>query len=145
MLCSFGVGRTEQELTRLEEKARGFIEEQSGFVGRLFQEESDALLDDFVASLSNAQIRVIRPELIFGALYDKISYNAIPSELFRYLVICRLFCPGSKLNTIDYLYRYQGITYSSDTIYQFFNTLCLKKEKEKSKSGDKNACRANIV
>jgi transposase len=44
--------------------------------------------------------------------------------MFRHLVITRLFNPGSKLKTIDYLYRYQGISYSSDKLYRFLDTLC---------------------
>jgi transposase len=55
-----------------------------------------------------------------------IGYGAIASEMFRHLVITRLFNPGSKLKTIDYLYRYQGILYSSDKIYRFLDTLCIR-------------------
>jgi len=47
-------------------------------------------------------------------LYDKIGYGTIKSDLFRHLVVSRLFSSGSKLKTIDYLERYQGITYTSD-------------------------------
>ena len=43
---------------------------------------------------------MIGPELVFGALYDKIGYNSIRNDLFRHLVITRLFNPGSKLKTI---------------------------------------------
>jgi hypothetical protein len=134
VLRSFSVGRTEQELTGLEEQARGFIEEKNGFIGRLFEDKNDALLCDFVASLSNSQVQVIGPELIFGALYDTTGYNAIPGEMFRHLAVSRLF----SLKTIDCLYRYQGIAYSSDTIYRFLDTLCLKQKEEKQPKEKKN-------
>ncbi|GHT18655.1 hypothetical protein FACS189429_5470 [Bacteroidia bacterium] len=78
VLRSFGVGSTEQELVRLEERARNFIVESQGFVGELFDDRDEVLLSDFVATFSNEQIRVVGPELIFGALYDKISAFVLP-------------------------------------------------------------------
>ena len=51
VLRSFGVGRTEQELVRLEELARDFIHEQSGFAGALFDEEDDVRLDTFLGTI----------------------------------------------------------------------------------------------
>ena len=126
VIRSFGTGRSEHELSRLEESARQFINEQSGFAGELFPDGADARLDDFISSISNAQIQVIGPELIFGSLYDKIGYGKIGSDMFRHLVVGRLFSPGSKLKTIDYLERYQGVVYSIDRIYRFLDVLCHK-------------------
>jgi hypothetical protein len=123
VLQSFGVGRTEIEITRLEEKARQFILEQTGLTNDLFEDEDEVKIEHFVSTLSNHQLQVIGPELIFGSLYDKIGYGAIKEVMFRHLVITRLFNPGSKLKAIDYLYRYQGLSYSSDKIYRFLDTL----------------------
>ncbi len=130
---SFGIGYTEIEITRLEEKARQFIREQSGLTNELFDNEDEVKIEHFLSGLSNHQLQVIGPELIFGKLYDEIGYGKINSEMFRHLVITRLFNPGSKLKTIDYLYRYQGISYSSDKLYRFLDTLC-QKEKNKGNS-----------
>jgi transposase len=128
VLQSFGIGRTEIEIVRLEEKARQFIREQSGLSSELFVNEEELKLENFISTLSNNQLQVIGPELIFGRLYEKIGYGAIHQELFRHLVITRLFNPGSKLKTIDYQYRYQGISYSSDKIYRFLDALCHKRK-----------------
>jgi len=133
---SFGTGRTESELTLLEEKAHQFIREKQGLVNSLFPEPLDIHITDFVSSLSNSQLQVIGPELVFGTLYDKIGYKFIGNELFRHLVITRLFNPGSKLKTIDYLYRYQGQSYSSDRIYRFLDELCSRKSKLKENKPD---------
>ncbi|MDR1121440.1 MAG: IS1634 family transposase [Dysgonamonadaceae bacterium] len=127
---SFGVGRTEQELVRLEEHAREFVCERRGFTGELFVDEDEVHLEDFVSTLQNTQIQVIGPELIFGCLYDRIGYGKIKNELFRHLVVSRLFSPGSKLKTIDCMERFQGIIYSRDKIYRFMDTLCEKEKKE---------------
>jgi len=138
VMRSFGTGRSEQELVRLEEHARQFIIEQQGFVGELFADEDDVRLEDFLSTLHNTQVQVIGPELIFGQLYDKIGYGKIENELFRHLVVSRLFSPGSKLKTIDYLERYQGINYPKDKIYRFLDTLCKKDNK-----ADKTALRVH--
>jgi len=126
VLRSFGAGRTDQELVHLEEHARQFISRQHGFVGELFADEDEVRLEDFLSTISNTQIQVVGPELIFGRLYDRIGYGKINNDMFRHLVIGRLFNPGSKLKTIDYLERYHGITYSIDKIYRFLDTLCKK-------------------
>jgi len=133
VIRSFGVGRSEQEVVRLEEHARQFICAQEGFVGRLFAEEEDVRLEDFLSTITNTQVQVIGPEVIFGRLYDKIGYGRINNEMFRHLVISRLFSPGSKLKTIDYLERYQGISYPKDRIYRFLDTLCKKADKSAKK------------
>ena len=54
-------------------------------------------------------------KLVFGTLFDRIGYNAISNEMFRNIVICRLFNPGSKLETVDYLERYLHVSYSVGT------------------------------
>lgn len=91
------------------------------------------LIDDFVGSLNNAQIQVAGPELVFGTLYDRIGYGVIKNRMFRNIVICRLFNPGSKLKSVDYMERYLHVTYSVDQIYRFLDNLCYRKEDEKKK------------
>ena len=66
---------------------------------------------------------MIGPELMFGRLYDHIGFNKINEPLFHHLVISRLAFPLSKLNTIDYLYRYQGIALKPTTVYRFLDKL----------------------
>ena len=87
-------------------------------------DEDENAVDAFVGSLTNSQIKVVGPELIFGRLYDYIGFNSIPSEMFRHMVICRLFNPGSKLKTVDYLERYLHVSYDISTIYRFLDNLC---------------------
>lgn len=85
--------------------------------------EADLAVQAFMENMANAQVRTIGPELIFGTLFDRIGFNAVPSELFRHIVIARLAFPTSKLKTADYLYRYRGITVSAQTIYRFLDHL----------------------
>ena len=61
--------------------------------------------------------------MIFGTLFDRIGFNAIPDEMFRHITMARLAYPVSKLKTVDYLSRYRGIQKSVDEIYLFLDRL----------------------
>ena len=52
-----------------------------------------------------------------------MGFDQIPDTLFRHLVVTRLAFPGSKLKTIDYLQRYQGIELSLSALYHALNLL----------------------
>jgi transposase len=57
------------------------------------------------------------------AFNDALGFDAVAEELFRHLVICRLYHPGSKLKTIDYLQRFLGVYKQVDEIYRFLDRL----------------------
>ena len=121
-------------LEKLMQQASSFIQEMEGpSLPHIYEEED--VIDGFVSSLNNAQVQVAGPELVFGTLYDRIGYGAIRNRMFRNIVICRLFNPGSKLKTVDYMERYLHVTYSVDQIYRFLDNLCYRKEAEE-KSND---------
>jgi len=89
----------------------------------LFVLEKDVLITSFLSEVENAQIRTIGPELVFGKIFDYIGFNTITEDLFRHLVIARLAFPLSKLKTIEYLYRYQGISLEISAVYRFLDKL----------------------
>ena len=116
-------------MEKLLQQASSFIQEMEGpSLPHIYEEED--VIDGFVSSLNNAQVQVAGPELVFGTLYDRIGYGAIRNRMFRNIVICRLFNPGSKLKTVDYMERYLHVTYSVDQIYRFLDNLCYRKEEE---------------
>lgn len=90
---------------------------------KLFVSKEDSLAESLVESLSNASIRTLGPEIIFGRIYDFIGFNQVDEQMFRHLVISRIAFPLSKLKTIEYLYRYQGVTFDIDAIYRFLDKL----------------------
>lgn len=92
----------------------------------LFIPEQDVQVESYLNTIENIQIRTIGPELIFGRIYDAIGYNAIEEDIFRHLVIARLAFPLSKLKTIEYMYRYQGVTIGLDQVYRFLDKLNAK-------------------
>lgn len=85
--------------------------------------EADLAVESMMDSLANGQVHTIGPELIFGTLFDRLGFDAIPEQLFRHIVIARLAYPTSKLKTVDYLYRYCGIAVDIDAVYRFLDAL----------------------
>lgn len=88
-----------------------------------FKTPEESVVRRFLGELSNEQIRVVGPELVFGTLFDRLGFGTIPEALFRHIVIARLAHPVSKVKTVDYLYRYQGISVEVNGIYRFLDKL----------------------
>jgi transposase len=110
-------------LEGLRIQARKQLEALSGYKNSLFPSEKDEIVEKSMQSLSNSSIRTVGPELVFGRIYDFIGFGALKEELFRHLVISRLAFPLSKLKTVEYLYRYQGLVLDVDKVYRFLDKL----------------------
>ena len=123
IIKTVGVSDSQAEIKHLVGQAEQIIRTSSGQQKELFKSNDEIVIDSFLKELSNCQIHTVGPELIFGVLFDRIGFNAIKDELFRHLVVTRLVYPTSKLKTVDYLYRYQGVTVDVDTIYRFLDKL----------------------
>src|ERR1035438_2615934 len=117
-----GTSSSEQEIIKIVYLAKQESERLSN-QPKLFISESDTLIEQVFSDLNNSSIRTIGPEIIFGKIYDSIGFSAIKEDLFRHLVIARLAFPLSKLKTIDYLYRFQGIMLDIDAVYRFLDKL----------------------
>ncbi len=119
---SLGSATTRQEIERLTQLAQQEIDRLSGPL-TLFTSPDDILVEKVFESLDNSSIQTVGPELVFGKIFDYIGFNQFGEELFRHLVISRLAFPLSKLKTIEYLYRYQGVTLNIDAVYRFLDKL----------------------
>jgi hypothetical protein len=122
VLKTIGSSSNEQELQKLLYLGKQEIERLTSQVG-LFVSERDSVVEQVFSAMSNASIRTVGPELIFGKIYDNIGFGALQEDLFRHLVIARLSFPLSKLKTIEYLYRFQGVMLDLDTVYRFLDKL----------------------
>lgn len=122
VLKTIGCSSNEQELQKLLYLGKQEIERLEAQSG-LFISDKDTLIEQVFSSIGNSSIRTVGPELIFGKIYDSIGFNVLQEELFRHLVIARLTFPLSKLKTIEYLYRFQGIMLDLDTVYRFLDKL----------------------
>jgi len=121
---TIGCATLAAEIDKLEKTARKEIEriKNKGQLS-IFQSEKDLSIEAVFTSLQNSNIRIVGPELIFGKVFDYIGLNQINEELFRHLVIARLAFPLSKLKTVEYLYRYQGVQLEINAVYRFLDKL----------------------
>lgn len=119
---TIGCSSNEQELQKLFYLGKQEIERLAA-QSRLFVSENDTIVEQVFSAMSNANIRTVGPELIFGKIYDSIGFGTLQEDLFRHLVIARLAFPLSKLKTIEYLYRFQGIMLDLDSVYRFLDKL----------------------
>ncbi len=124
VIQTVGCAKDPDEVARLTLKAKDRIMNPEG-QQRLFSIKSrnDLVIENFLTQLKNADIRTLGPEIVFGALFDRIGFNAIPDDLFRHIVIARLAYPTSKLKTVDYLRRYRGIEMDVVVVYRFLDRL----------------------
>lgn len=122
---TIGSSREQKKIDFFVRKAQHTIRTCNGKQGELFSFKTpeEAIVRHFLGELSNKQVRVVGPELVFGTLFDRLGFGAIPEQLFRHIVIARLAHPVSKVKTVDYLYRYQGITVDVNGIYRFLDKL----------------------
>jgi transposase len=119
---TIGSSNNEQDIQKLWFLGKQELQRIGG-QSQLFVSQNDTLVEQAFESLQNASIRTVGPELIFGKIYDHIGFGTIKEDLFRHLVIARLAFPLSKLKTIEYLYRFEGIQLNIDTIYRFLDKL----------------------
>jgi transposase len=112
------------QISRMFELAKLFIAHQNKQYSLFPKDQQDnAAVLDFVRNVQNSQVRTVGPELILGKIFDQIGFDAIGERLFRDIVIARLVYPTSKVKTVDYLWRYQGKTISTQSIYRFLDRL----------------------
>ena len=122
VLKTMGSGKTEQEVLKLVLLAQEELDRLKA-QPELFISEKDVSIEAIFSTLSNSSIQTVGPELVFGKIYNHIGFNQIHEDLFRHLVISRLAFPLSKLKTVDYLFRYQGVSISISSVYRFLDKL----------------------
>ncbi|MBR5018695.1 MAG: hypothetical protein IKX53_03540 [Bacteroidales bacterium] len=122
---SFGTVKTAAEADLLENKAREFVREQSGEAHTIFGGMTERQMREYAATLPQGRIELAGPELFFGWLFDRLGLGSGREALFRHLVLCRLYNPGSKRRTSDYVNRYQGDTLDDRQLYSYVDSLRL--------------------
>ena len=119
VITTVGTSSDPDQIERLVLQAQSLLRNPDPGQTELFalRTPHDHVVENLVSTLGNAQVHTIGPELIYGTLFDRMGFNQIPEPLFRHMVIARLAYPGSKLKTVDYLDRYQGVTVSISALY----------------------------
>lgn len=121
---TIGTSKDPEKVEKLVVEAKNQIDHPDNQVS-LFPilSETDVAIENFLGEMTNLQVHTIGPERIFGQLFDRLGFNVIKEKLFRHIVIARLAYPTSKLKTVDYLYRYQGLEIEVDAVYRFLDKL----------------------
>ena len=139
VLKSFGCSRDEAVLASLEQKAKQWANEHE-FGEDLFAPDGAAEYDAIMAGIGQDQLRLVGPDLIYGRLFDKIGFDAVrtsDNDIFKSLVVTRLYRPGSKLKTLRYMAYFMNKYYDEDKIYRFLDELCWRPDaKRKAKAYD---------
>ena len=119
VIKTLGSSSEEEEIDRLFKRAQESIPRLFNQI-TLFDGPSNLPRVD---ELSNDDIRVAGPELVFGKIFNHIGFNQIPDSLFKDLVISRITHPGSKLQLSEYLRENNRKEISADNIYYFMDKL----------------------
>lgn len=133
---SFGSSRDESVLASLERQARQWADEHE-FGEDLFATEGAEEYDAIFAGIGQEQLRLVGPDLIYGRLFDKIGFGSVrttDNEIFKSLVVTRLYRPGSKLKTLRYMAYFMNRYYDEDKIYRFLDELCWRPESKHRKA-----------
>lgn len=120
VIKTIGSSKDSEEINRLYQK--GLYELPRLFGATLF----DDIQEPEICQLSNDNIRVVGPELVFGNIFDHIGFSVISDALFKDLCISRITHPGSKLQLSNYLRENNKEDISEDRIYYFMDRLNTK-------------------
>ena len=124
-----GCSSDKEEVSMLVKRGNRWIEEHLTGVPLFEFDDQAVAYDKVLAGLRQSQLRLVGPELVYGTLFDRIGYGNVKTAnnaLFRALVVTRLYHPGSKLRTAEYVERFMHRSYSSDAIYRFLDELCVR-------------------
>ena len=124
-----GCSSDTEEIVQLIKRGNRWIEEHQRGIPLFEFDDETVAYDKVLASLRQSQLRLVGPELVYGTLFDRIGYDRVKTTnnaLFRALVVTRLYHPGSKLRTAEYMERFMHQSYSSDAIYRFLDELCTR-------------------
>lgn len=83
--------------------------------------EDEAFLQNLRSSIEHIEVSGV--ELILGKLFNEIGFDKIKEPLFRHLVLSRICYPGSKLKTVEYLWRHHQTFYDIDAVYRYLDKI----------------------
>lgn len=121
---SFGSSISKEGIDSLCEQAATWIR-SFGYQQELdFDDRKGKEVEETKRFLSNIDNVLINgTQLLLNQIYDNIGFNRIPDEILRHLVIARVYQPGSKLATVDYLKSYYDEDVDLNHIYRYMDKL----------------------
>lgn len=126
---TIGSSANQEQINRLIKEAELYVRQQKSQLELNFILGDDDVYYNSVYD-NIQQIQLLGPEIVLGKIFDEIGFNKIKDDYFRHLVVSRLVYPASKLKTIDYLQKYNGITVSVSELYRYLDKLQSHQMKE---------------
>jgi transposase len=129
LLKTVGSSSDLNQVAALFEKGQQLIQEIKGQTSLYFDKNNEEQLVDLFFN-GIRELSLVGPELLLGKLFDEIGFNAIKDQLFRHLVLTRLCYPVSKLKTVDYLFKYKGLSIDVESVYRYLDKLNNKQKQQ---------------
>ncbi|HIE01497.1 MAG TPA: IS1634 family transposase [Thiotrichaceae bacterium] len=120
LVKTIGSSIDNDELEELVAQGQRFIDNCFGQQTFDFSSTVGILKSAFESITSHTEIGT---DLLLGKIFDDIGFNELPGNLFKNLVIARLYHPVSKLKTSDYLFQNKNIDIPVQKIYRYLDKL----------------------
>jgi transposase len=120
VIHTLGCSSDAREVESLVLKGKLWIDQKLGLQPIDLISANDRLALDFLTNGLD-WIRPAGAELVLNPIFDDIGFNLVAEPMFRYLVLCRLIYPGSKLRTTEYLARHHAIYVDVEAVYRFMD------------------------
>ena len=117
---TIGSSSDSKEVNKLYHEGVQWIKQNSGQIELdLFSEQEQ--FESFISGIQ--EVSIVGTQLLLGAIFDEIGFNAIKDDIFRHLVIARLCFPVSKLKTTEFLKLYSSVEVDENFVYRYLDKL----------------------
>lgn len=120
VIHTLGCTSDAEQVEKLILEGKNWIQQKKGLQALDLVSANDRLVLNFLSSGLD-WIRPAGAEMVLNPLFDAIGFNLVSEPMFRYLVLCRLIYPGSKLRTTEYLARHHAIYLDVEAVYRFMD------------------------
>jgi transposase len=120
LVKTIGSSKDNNEIERFVIEGKRFIESYSGQQLLDFSSIDNILKSAFQKISTHTEVGT---DLLLGRIFNDIGFSLIEGDLFKHLVIARLYHPVSKLRTSDYLFENKNIKIPVEKIYRYLDKL----------------------
>jgi len=120
LVKTIGSTKDTNEVDRFVKEGKRFID---GYLGQQildFSSTGNVLRSAFQRITTHTEVGT---DLLLGRIFNDVGFNLIEGDLFKHLVIARLYHPVSKLKTSDYLFQNKNISIPVEKIYRYLDKL----------------------
>jgi len=120
LVKTIGSSIDNNEIEQLVIEGKRFIESYSGQQLLDFSSIDNILKSAFQKISTHVEVGT---DLLLGRIFNDIGFTLVEGDLFKHLVIARLYHPVSKLRTSDYLFENKNIKIPVEKIYRYLDKL----------------------